>query len=130
MRKPNNPIFSGVTVVTGSVTQSLPIDVIDLEGFSIQLTFDVVSAAGLTGSVKLQGSLDRADQRSAAETQVTNWAIISGSAANFTIPSGSGTESHNILWNWPGVYFPWVRPVVTVTAGTGTLNGRMVGKGT
>ena len=129
MRKPNNPIFTDVPVVTNTVTSSLPIDVIDLEGFSIQLSFDVTAAGGLTGSVKLQGSLDRADQRSAAQTQVNNWALISGSAASFTIPSGSGTENHNILWNWPGVYFPWVRPVITVTAGTGSLNARFVGKG-
>lgn len=130
MRKPNNPIFKDVPVQTNVVTSSLPIDVIDLEGFSIQLTFEVTSSAGLTGSVKLQGSLDRSDQRSAAQTQVSNWALISGSSATIMIPSGSGTENHNVMWNWPGVYFPWVRPVVTITAGTGSMDGRFVGKGT
>lgn len=126
---PNNQIFSNVTVVTNTVTSSKAVNVIDLVGFCTQLSFNVTSAGGLTGSVKLQGSIDKVQNFSNPDAEITNWFLISGSSADFRIPSGSLTQDHNIAWNWDSVYFTWMRPVVTVTNGTGSIvTGRFAGK--
>lgn len=109
-----------------TTTASLPIDVIDLEGYSIQATFGTLAAAGVTGSFKLQASCDRADQRSAANVVVSNWTDVSGST-QAVMTSGS---SNSVMWNVSGVYYPWLRLVYTNTAGSGSLSARFSGKGT
>lgn len=119
-----NQVLSGTNVVSSS---AVPLHFI--EGFSVQAIFaSATGNYGLTGSVKLQASLDRATNVNAkylgSNVGLTNWTDISGSTASIQV-----SGSTNTIWNVSQAYYPFFRIVFTGTAGSGSITVRVAGKG-
>jgi len=124
MRTFNDPLFDAVpmsgSLTTGSSAVPLPF----IEGFSVQALMTSIGPQGVTGTLKLQASLDRAPNINSKNITLTNWTDISGSTATVQF-----SGSHSVVWNVADAYFPHVRLVYTNTGGSGSLTARIAGKG-
>lgn len=122
----NDIIFDAV-VVTGSITtgsSAVPLE--RIEGFSVQAIMAGTGSVGVTGSFKLQASLDRATNVNAKNISLSNWTDVSGSSASIAVAPNA---SHSVVWNVSQAYYPFVRVHYTNTAGSGSLTARVAGKG-
>lgn len=126
MRSPNDAIIVSVFVTGSVVTGSSAIPLTHLGGYSIQAIMSGSGPAGVTGSFKLQASLDRTPSVNAAVINLTNWTDISGSSASIAV---NPNTNHSVIWNVADAYYPHVRLLYTNTAGSGSLNARFAGKG-
>ena len=120
---PNVSICSGIAM-TGTVsTGSQAIAVHSLSGYAIQVVM-TSSVAGVTGTLKLQASLDLAPKLNVPNYSLDNWSDVSGSTVPIQFLGSSST-----LYNVSDVYYPHVRLVYTNTAGSGSISARFAGKG-
>lgn len=118
MRLLNEPIF---TNADASMTQTSPTFTVNqIYGWSAQFEFTGSPA----GTLKVQTSNDPGSSApgDAQASSVINWSDLQDSSITIT---GAGTPGYN----YNGSFYNWVRFVYTPSGGTGTLTGRMNGKG-
>lgn len=96
----------------------------NFNGYSMTITVSAQSSYG--ASAKLQYSNDAGPDQFGGGAPVVNWvdAPNSGATANIAL-AANGSYG----WNIDGAFYKWVRPFITWSAGSATLNIRATGKG-
>lgn len=112
MRINNKKLIDNVSM--GASINSAAQQLDHIYGFSIQLVFTGTP----NGSFKMQCSNDDVETGS----QVVNWTDVANSAQAIT-------AAGDMIYNYDGSHFKWVRLVYTRSSGTGTLNGQIYIKG-
>ncbi len=99
----------------------------NMVGASVSVT--TASGSSLVAAATIQASNDEG-VRGTDETTgagVTHWTTLpnTGATASQSLSGTAGT----ILFNLDGIFYKWLRVVITGTSGTGTVSIRATGKG-
>lgn len=92
--------------------------VYQIYGWSAQFTF----TGAPVGVLKVQASDDPMYVAEGTTPQPTHWSDISGSSTSI---SAAG----DVMYNFNGSFYNWIRFVYTATSGTGSITGRLNIKG-
>lgn len=114
--RPSLGVLSGPTAITSADVQSAVLSLLQMYGYAIQAEW---TGASLTGTVKLQASIDYQPANPAANG---TWSDIPGSAQAI---SGPGS----FLWNVEGAFYPYVRAYFVYGSNSGSITFLQCAKG-
>lgn len=112
-------------IASGTLSASFnspKVNLTHIYGYSVS----AVTSGSVTGSLALYASNDIGSDFNG--TGVTNWTLIADAAAGTSTLQGM-TGSQNATWNMSQQFYKWVRCSWTHTAGTGSIDIFVNGKG-